>query len=152
MDRFQNYGRSLDPLVKCQSKHLWMDRKNKTCDGWHLWKHMWQSRVEIKGYSVVYFDQIAGFEEPYQWTFVKGGAHTRFIDVWTSNESTKQVWAPPFMEVHRNFSNTVLQMQRCNQNIWQNNTQDCHMYMYPQCNATGILLETYLLKTDDSMP
>ena len=27
--------------------------------------HMWQSRVEIKGYSIEYFDSIAMFEAPY---------------------------------------------------------------------------------------
>ena len=27
--------------------------------------HMWQSRVEIERYSVVYFDRIAVFEAPY---------------------------------------------------------------------------------------
>ena len=28
--------------------------------------HMWQSRVEIEGYSVAYFDRIAVFEAPYR--------------------------------------------------------------------------------------
>ena len=46
-----------------------------------IWKDaMWQSRVEIKGYSVVYFDRIAVFEAPYRWTSVNGGAHTCFVD------------------------------------------------------------------------
>ena len=27
---------------------------------------MWQSRVEIEGYSVAYFDRIAVFEAPYR--------------------------------------------------------------------------------------
>ena len=27
--------------------------------------YMWQSRVEIEGYSVAYFDRIAAFEAPY---------------------------------------------------------------------------------------
>ena len=27
---------------------------------------MWQSRVEIEGYSVAYFDHIAAFEVPYR--------------------------------------------------------------------------------------
>ena len=27
---------------------------------------MWQSRVEIEGYSVTYFDRIAAFEAPYR--------------------------------------------------------------------------------------
>ena len=43
---------------------------------------MWQSHVEIEGYSVVYFNDIAVFEVPYHWTSVKGGgAHTRFMDI-----------------------------------------------------------------------
>ena len=36
---------------------------------------MRQSRVEIKGYSVTYFDHIAAFEAPYHLTFVKGRSH-----------------------------------------------------------------------------
>ena len=28
--------------------------------------YMWQSRVEIEGYSVMYFDRIAAFEVPYR--------------------------------------------------------------------------------------
>ena len=28
--------------------------------------HMWQSRVEIEGYSVAYFDRIPVFEVPYR--------------------------------------------------------------------------------------
>ena len=35
-----------------------------SCGGAELW-HMWQSRVEIEGYSVVYFDYIAAFEVLY---------------------------------------------------------------------------------------
>ena len=31
--------------------------------------HMWQSRVEIEGYSVAHVDRIAVFEAPYRWTF-----------------------------------------------------------------------------------
>ena len=36
---------------------------------------MWQSRVEIKGYSIAYFNRIATFEVLYHRTFIKGGAH-----------------------------------------------------------------------------
>ena len=43
---------------------------------------LWQSRVEIKGYSVAYFDCIVAFEVPHRWTSVKGGAHMRFVDSW----------------------------------------------------------------------
>ena len=32
----------------------------------HLHSHLWQSRVEIEGYSVAYFDRIAAFEAPYR--------------------------------------------------------------------------------------
>ena len=37
--------------------------------------YMWQSHVEIEGYSVMYFDCIA---VPYRWISVKGGAHMCF--------------------------------------------------------------------------
>ena len=59
---------------------------------------MWQSRVEIEGYSVTYFDRIVAFEAPYRWTSAKGGAHMRSVD---SYASTKRVWAPPLAEVQR---------------------------------------------------
>ena len=62
---------------------------------------MWQSHVEIEGYSVVYFDRIAVFEAPHRWTSIKGRAHTYYVDAWISNESTKRMWAPPWMEVQR---------------------------------------------------
>ena len=42
--------------------------------------YVWQSRVEIEGYSVAYFACIAAFEVPYRRTSVEGGAHTRFVD------------------------------------------------------------------------
>ena len=29
-------------------------------------RYMWQSRVEIEGYSVAYFDRLAAFEAPYR--------------------------------------------------------------------------------------
>ena len=59
---------------------------------------MWQSRVEIEGYSVAYFDRIAVFEVLYRWTSIKGGAHTSFVDAWISNEFTKCI-ALPLTEV-----------------------------------------------------
>ena len=55
--------------------------------------NMWQSRVEIEGYSVAYFDRIAVFGAPYRWTSV-----TCFVDVLIS---MKRVWAPPLTEVQR---------------------------------------------------
>ena len=63
--------------------------------------HMWQSRVEIEGYSVAYFDRIAAFETPYRWTYVKGGAHMHFVVAWISNESMKRIWASSLMEVQQ---------------------------------------------------
>ena len=66
---------------------------------WHT--YMWKSHIEIKGYSVAYFNRIAMFEVPYRWTSVKGGAHTCFVDVWISNKSTKRIWVPLLTTVQR---------------------------------------------------
>ena len=63
--------------------------------------YMWQSRVEIEGYSVAYFDRIAAFEAPLRWTSIKGGAHIRFVDSLDIHTSTKCVWAMPLTEVRR---------------------------------------------------
>ena len=41
--------------------------------------YMWQSLVETEGYSVMYFDRIVVFEEPYHCTSVTGGAHTHCL-------------------------------------------------------------------------
>ena len=62
---------------------------------------MWQSRVEIKHYSIAYFDRIAGFEALYRRTSVKGGAHMRCVNVASIDEFTQRVWAPPLTEVPR---------------------------------------------------
>ena len=62
---------------------------------------MWQSRVEIEGYSVAYFDHIAAFDVPYLWTSIKGGAYKRSVDLWDVHASTYHVWAPPLTEVQR---------------------------------------------------
>ena len=62
---------------------------------------MWQSRVEIEGYSVAYSDRIAAFETLGRWTSVKGGAHMRFIDLLNIHASTKRVWAPLLTEVQQ---------------------------------------------------
>ena len=62
---------------------------------------MWQSRVEIEGYFVTYFNRIAVLEAPYRWTSVKGGAHTHFVVAWISNEYMKCIWAPPLTEVQQ---------------------------------------------------
>ena len=53
---------------------------------------MWESRVEIEGYSITYFDRIVAFEVPYHWTSVKGGAHIRFVDSLDIHASTKYIW------------------------------------------------------------
>ena len=72
--------------------------------------YMWQSRVEIEGYSVAHFDRITAFEAPYCWTSVKGGAHTRFVGLLDIHASTKCVWAPPLAEIQRyGVSNTAIQ-------------------------------------------
>ena len=42
--------------------------------------YVWQSRVEMEDYSIVYFNRITVFEVPYCWTAVKGGAHMHFVD------------------------------------------------------------------------
>ena len=62
---------------------------------------MWQSRVEIQGYSVAYFDRFAAFEALYRWTSVKGGAHMHFVDSLDIHTSTKYVWAPPLTEAQQ---------------------------------------------------
>ena len=51
--------------------------------------YMWQSCVEIKDYSVVYYNRIATFEPPYHWTSVKDAAHMCFLDVRISSKFTK---------------------------------------------------------------
>ena len=43
--------------------------------------YMWQSQVEIKHYSVAYFDHITAFKVLYHSTSVKGGAHTHYVDL-----------------------------------------------------------------------
>ena len=82
-------------------RYMYLLTTNATTVSFLLTTYMWQSRVEIEGYSVVYFDRIAAFEAPYRWTSVKGGAHMHFVDAWISNESMKRVWAPLLTEVQR---------------------------------------------------
>ena len=81
---------SLLSCFKCSHLHL---------DFLRVHLSMWQSHVEIGGYSIVYFDRIAAFEVPYCWTSVKGGAHMRFVDSLDIHASTRHVWTPPLMEV-----------------------------------------------------
>ena len=52
---------------------------------------MWQSRVEIEGYSFTYFDRIAAFEALYRWTPVKGGAHIHYIGLLDIHASMKRI-------------------------------------------------------------
>lgn len=73
---------------------------------------MLQSRVEIEGYSIVYFNRIATFEASYRWTSIKGGAHTHFVDSSDIHASTKYVWTPPLTEVQKyNTSNTTIRLK-----------------------------------------
>ena len=73
---------------------------------------MWQSRLEIKDYSVAYFDRFAAFEVPYRWTSIKGGTHMRFVDSLDIHASMKRIWAPPLMEVQRFKHNKAIEI--CN--------------------------------------
>ena len=52
---------------------------------------MWQSRLEIEHYSVVYFNSIAAFEALQRRTSVKGGAHARCVNVVSIDEFTQRV-------------------------------------------------------------
>ena len=52
---------------------------------------MWQSRVEIEHYSVVYFDLITAFEALLRRTSVKGGAHTCCVNVVSIHEFTQLI-------------------------------------------------------------
>ena len=59
---------------------------------------MWQSHVEIKDYSVTYFDCIAAFETPYRWSSIKGGAHVLCRCVWIST-SLRSIRTLPLTKV-----------------------------------------------------
>ena len=52
------------------------------------WIQVWQSRVEIKHYSI---DRIAAFEALQRRTSVKGGAHMRCVNVVGIDEFTQCV-------------------------------------------------------------
>ena len=56
--------------------------------------HMWQSRVEIEDYSVMYFNRIAEFKVLYRGTSVRGRTHTRYVDSLDIHASAKHVWTP----------------------------------------------------------
>ena len=78
--------------------HSRTERYLPVCIYWSKIKYMWQSSVEIEGFSIVYFDRIAAFKAPYRWTSIKGGAHMPFVDS-DIHASTKHTWALPLMEV-----------------------------------------------------
>ena len=78
---------------------------------------MWQSCVEIEGYSIAYFNHIAAFKALYCWTSFKGVAHTRFVDSLDVYAFMNRVWK---------FSNTALRMRRCDQNTRWNNLRFLH--------------------------
>ena len=42
-------------------------------------QYMWQSHVEVEGYSAMCFDRFTMFEVAYRWTSTKGGAHMYFV-------------------------------------------------------------------------
>ena len=65
-----------------------------------IYLQLWQSHVEMEGYSITYFDRIAAFEVPYHWTSVKGGAYIHFVVLLDIHASTKHMWTPPLTEVH----------------------------------------------------
>ena len=47
---------------------------------------MWQSQIEIKHYSISYFDCITVFEVLYRRSSVKGEAHTHYVNVVSIHE------------------------------------------------------------------
>ena len=53
------------------------------------------------------FNCIAAFEVLFRWTFIKGGADTRFVDSLDIHMSMKHVWAPPLTIRHFNCSNAI---------------------------------------------
>ena len=52
-------------MIAVQHVMLWIHRLAGYCCV-TVDLQMWQSRVEIEGYSVAYFDRIAAFEEPFR--------------------------------------------------------------------------------------
>ena len=63
--------------------------------------HVWQARVVIDYYSVVYFTCVTVFKVLYLWTSDKGGVHTRCRAASIAATFTQHVWAPPLTEVQR---------------------------------------------------
>ena len=88
--------------------------------------------------SVAYFDHIAVFEVPYCWTSVKGGAHTRFMDVWIAHEATKHKWAPPFTEVQRYGASKAMMWSKYTTELPSISTRDCHIWSSLSHNCTTV--------------
>ena len=93
------------------------------------WLQLWQSHVEIKDYSIAYFEYIPVLEALYRWTAIKSGAHTHFIDGWIANESTKWVWAPPLMEIQRYSTLNAAMRSNYTTESSSISTQDYHNYV-----------------------
>ena len=75
-----------------------MKCQNKTKHTQNIGKNVWQSRVEIEGYSVAYFDRIIAFEG---WTCVKGGAHKHFVVFMRYSYTYEARISPPLTEVQQ---------------------------------------------------
>ena len=59
-------------------------------------------------YSVAYSDRVTVFGALYRSTSVKGGAHTRYVDLSGIDAALLRVWAPPLTEILRySAPNTV---------------------------------------------
>ena len=86
------------------------------------------SFVEVENHSVAYFHHITVFKKPHHWTYVKGGAHTYFIDllIFTHLQSAYDHGMNPAQK----FSGMVLKhsdaIEICDGII---STQDCHICM-----------------------
>ena len=78
-------------------------------------QHGWQSHVEIKDDSIVYFDCTTVLETLYCWTSVKGRVHMHFVDSSDILTSTNHIQALNESSAVQHFD------QRCNWNTRQNN-------------------------------
>ena len=68
--RYPAHNGGAPPTTLCRRQRIWW-LCSCYLEGFYL--YMWQSRVEMEGYSNVYFDCIAMFEAPYRWTAVRVG-------------------------------------------------------------------------------
>ena len=113
----------------CQnvSKRIFNLKSFKVIPNWPSSVHhvyMWQSHVEIKDYSVTYFERIITFEAPSLWTFLKGGGSCTLRGSTDILASTKRTWTPPLTEVQRD---SALNTAKHSKYIMAIPTQDCHM-------------------------